>query len=68
MEGRLFLDVVVRKGSSVFELLASKDKTLLVGRNALLVLDFRLHVLDRIRRFDFQGDGFPGKGFDILSL
>jgi len=38
MECRLFLDVVIRKSSSVFELLASEDKSLLVWGNSFLVL------------------------------
>ena len=33
MEGRLFLDVVIRKGSSIFKLFARKDEALLVGRD-----------------------------------
>jgi hypothetical protein len=37
VEGRLLLDVVVRKGAAVLELLASEDETLLVRGNALLV-------------------------------
>ena len=39
MEGRLLLDVVVRKGPAVLELLAGENETLLVRRNALLVLN-----------------------------
>ena len=39
MKGRLLLDVVVRKGAAVLELLAGEDKTLLVWGDALLVLD-----------------------------
>ena len=34
----LFLNVVVGERSAVFELLASKDQSLLIRRNALLVL------------------------------
>jgi len=45
VEGRLLLDVVVREGAAVLELLAGKDEALLVGRDALLVLDLRLHLL-----------------------
>jgi hypothetical protein len=30
MEGRLLLDIVVRKGAAILELLSSKDQTLLV--------------------------------------
>ena len=48
MEGRLLLNVVVGEGSAVFELLASEDKTLLVGRDALLVLNLGLHVIDSV--------------------
>ena len=46
MEGRLLLDVVVRKGAAVLELLAGEDETLLVGGDALLVLDLGLDGLD----------------------
>ena len=48
MERRLLLDVVVRKSAAVLELLASKDETLLVGRNTLLVLYLHLHIVDGI--------------------
>jgi len=34
MESRLFLNVVVRKGAAVLQLLAGKDQTLLVGGNS----------------------------------
>ena len=56
MEGRLLLDVVVREGAAVLELLAGKDEALLVGRDALLVLDLGLDVVDRVRRLDLKGD------------
>ena len=42
MEGGLLLDVVVRKGSSILELLTSEDKSLLIWRNTFLVLDLGL--------------------------
>merc|ERR1719266_2932174 len=48
MEGALLLDVVVGEGSSVLELLASKDQPLLVWGDALLVLDLGLHVLNGV--------------------
>jgi len=48
MKGRLFLDVVIREGASVLKLLAGEDETLLVGRDALLVLDLSLDVIDRV--------------------
>ena len=62
MERGLLLNVVVRKGTSVLELLAREDESLLVGRDALLVLDLRLDVLDRVAGLDVQGDGLAGEG------
>ena len=38
VEGGLFLDVVVREGAAVLKLLSSKDQTLLIRRDSLLVL------------------------------
>ena len=35
-----------------------------VGRDALLVLDLGLHVLDRVRRLDLEGDGLASEGLD----
>merc|ERR1712002_503590 len=61
MEGGLLLDVVVRKSSSVFELFASKDQSLLIWWDALLVLDFGLHVLNSIGRLNLEGDGLTGQ-------
>ena len=39
VEGGLLLDVIVGKSTAIFELLAGEDQTLLIGGNALLVLD-----------------------------
>merc|ERR1719516_622616 len=64
MEGRLLLDVVIRKSSSVLQLLASEDQPLLIWGNSLLVLNLGLDVLNAIRRLDLEGDGLPGKGLD----
>uniref|UniRef100_A0A453CNI3 Uncharacterized protein n=1 Tax=Aegilops tauschii subsp. strangulata TaxID=200361 RepID=A0A453CNI3_AEGTS len=49
MKGGLLLDVVIRKGAAILQLLASKDKALLVRGNALLVLDLGLDVVDGVR-------------------
>ena len=64
MKGRLLLDVVVRQGTAVLELLAGKDQALLVWGDSLLVLDLGLDVLDRVRRLDFESDGLAGKRLD----
>ncbi|KFP25163.1 hypothetical protein N325_02450, partial [Colius striatus] len=62
MEGGLFLDVVVRQGASVFQLFASEDQPLLVGGNALFVLDLGFDILDGITGLDFQSDGLASQG------
>jgi hypothetical protein len=62
VEGGLLLDVVVGQGAAILELLASEDKTLLVGGNALLVLDFGLHIVDSIRALHLKGDGLAREG------
>ncbi|KAG6556714.1 hypothetical protein Mapa_001657 [Marchantia paleacea] len=53
VKSRLLLDVVVCKSSAVLELLTSKDQPLLVGRNALLVLNFGFDVINGIGAFYF---------------
>ena len=58
------LDVVVGEGPAVLQLLAGEDETLLVGGDALLVLDLRLHIVDRVRGLDLEGDGLARQGLD----
>lgn len=36
----------------------------MVGRNAFLVLDLGLDIVDRVRRLHFEGDGLAREGFD----
>merc|ERR1712152_83155 len=64
MESGLLLDVVVRESPSILELLSSKDQPLLVWRNAFLVLDLGLDVLNAVRGLDLEGDGLAGEGLD----
>jgi hypothetical protein len=64
VQGRLLLDVVVGQGAAILELLASEDQTLLIRRDALLVLDLRLDIVDGIRGFDLEGNGLAGEGLD----
>ena len=62
MERRLLLDVVVAKGAAVLKLLSSEDEALLIGRDALLVLDLGLHILDGVGRLDLEGDRLARQG------
>jgi hypothetical protein len=64
VESALFLNVVIGKCTPVFELLASKDQTLLVGWDALLVLNLRLHIVDGVGRLDFERDRLAGESLD----
>ena len=57
MQRGLLLDVVVRERAAVLELLAGEDEALLVGGDALLVLDLGLDVVNRVRRLDLERDG-----------
>ncbi len=61
MQSALLLDVVVREGATILELLAGENQSLLVRRNALLVLDLALDVVDGIRRLDLKGDGLASQ-------
>ena len=64
VQRRLLLDVVVRERAAVLELLAREDEALLVGRDALLVLDLLLDVVDRVARLDVERDGLAREGLD----
>jgi hypothetical protein len=48
MEGRLLLDVVVRKSTAVLELLSSEDQSLLIWGNPLLILNLGLDLSSEI--------------------
>ena len=64
MKGGLFLDIVVAKGATILELLAGEDQALLVRRDALLVLDLALDIVDGVRGLDLKGDGLAREGLD----
>lgn len=62
MKRALLLDVVVSQGSSVFQLLASKDETLLIGWNSFLILDLLLHLIYGVPRFNFKRNCLASQG------
>jgi hypothetical protein len=68
VQGRLLLNIVVAQGAAVLKLLTSKDETLLIGRNAFLVLDLGLDVVDGIAGLDLKGDGLAGDCEMMLAL
>jgi hypothetical protein len=64
VERGLLLDVVVRQGAAVLQLLAGEDEALLVRRDALLVLDLGLDVVDGVRALHLQSDGLAGQSLN----
>merc|ERR1719152_232685 len=64
MESGLLLDVVVRKGSSILELLTSKNESLLIWWNTFLVLNLSLDIFNGVSWFDIEGDGLTSEGLD----
>uniref|UniRef100_A0A7S3Y0M9 Uncharacterized protein n=1 Tax=Heterosigma akashiwo TaxID=2829 RepID=A0A7S3Y0M9_HETAK len=76
VQGGLLLDVVVRQGAPILQLLASKDQALLVRRNALLgqqrssaagqegclLLDLLLDVVNGVGGLNIQSDGLASQG------
>jgi hypothetical protein len=64
VKGGLLLDVVVGKSAAVLQLLASEDQALLVRRNALLVLDLRLDIVDGVGGLNLKSDGLASQSLD----
>merc|ERR1712039_666941 len=64
VKGGFLLDVVVRKGSAILELLTSEDESLLIWGNTLLVLDLSLDVLDGVCGLNIKSDGLTSQSLD----
>jgi hypothetical protein len=60
----LFLNIIVGKSSSIFKLLSSKDKSLLIWWNSFLILDLGFDILNGVSWLNIKGDGFTSEGFD----
>merc|ERR1711957_238866 len=64
MKSGFLLDVIVAQGTSVFQLLSSKDETLLIRRNSFLILNLGLDIINGIRWFNIQSDSLSSECFD----
>jgi len=64
VQSGFFLDVVIRKSASIFELLASEDQSLLIWGGSLLILDFGFDILDSVTGLDLKGDGLASECLD----
>jgi hypothetical protein len=56
VESRFLLNVVVGEGATILQLLAGEDQALLVRRNALLVLNLGLDIIDGVAGLHLKGD------------
>ena len=56
--------LLIRESPAILELLSGKDKSLLIGRDALFVLDLCLDVVDRVRGFNLESNRLPSQGLD----
>jgi hypothetical protein len=65
MEGGLLLDVVVGQSAAVLELLAGEDQALLVRRDALLVLNLALNIVDSVGGLDLESNGLASDCEDV---
>lgn len=66
MKSALLLNVIVRERPSVLKLLASENETLLVRRDAFLVLNLRLYIVDSVGRFHLEGNGLTRQAVTTL--
>ena len=64
VKGGFLLDVVVRKSSAILELLAGEDESLLIGRDAFLVLDLGLDVLNGVRGLNVEGNSLTSESLN----
>ena len=64
MEGRLLLDVVVRKGSAILKLLTSEDESLLIWWDTFLILDLGFDIFDGVSWFNVESDGLTSESLD----
>merc|ERR1712213_146334 len=64
MQSAFLLNVVIGEGSSILQLLSSKDQSLLIWGDSFLVLDLGLDILNGVRWFNLKGDGLASQCLD----
>ena len=68
VEGGLLLDIVIREGPAILELLAGEDEALLIRRDALLILDLALDVVNGVAGLDLESDGLASEGLEARAM
>ena len=61
VESRFLLNVVVRKSTAILQLLSSKDQSLLIRWDTLLILNLGLNIVNRVAWLNVKSDGLSGK-------
>lgn len=64
MKSGLLLDIVIRKSTAIFQLLACEDKTLLIRWDAFLILDLSFDVLDSVRDLDLESNSLSSESLN----
>merc|ERR1712151_1085017 len=64
MKSRLFLDIIVGKSATIFQLLSCKDQTLLIRWDTFLILDLLLNVVDGVAWLNVKSNSFTCEGFN----
>ena len=59
-----FLNIIIGQSAAIFQLFSGENQPLLIWRDALLILNLCLNILDGIRRLYLKGNGLPRQGFD----
>lgn len=62
MKGGFLLNIVIREGSAIFQLLAGENEPLLIRGDTFLVVYLGFDVVDGIRTLELQGNGLAGEG------
>ena len=64
MKSRLLLNVVVRQSSTVFKLLTSENKTLLVRRDTFLILNLGLDIVNSVGGLHLKSNSFTSESLN----
>jgi hypothetical protein len=64
VQSGFLLDVVVGQSATILKLLTSEDQTLLIRRDAFLILDLLLDLIDGVSRLDLKSDRLAGEGLN----
>ena len=63
MKSWFFLNIIIGEGSAVFELLSSKDESLLIWGNSFFILNLSLDIFNGVSWFNIKSNSFTCKCF-----